>query len=178
MRRDAISPPGKRTGLYDRAIPVLRGAAWHPGAAPEEVHFKLLQMGAAAALLIFLKKVLCVWVFRLHICLCVCVPQAHSLQSQKVLHTSCRFPDTLNRDSGKSPVPTSLFAIPQCLTNTTSHYCQLWSVVLGVQWRRTLPPDPRAVPQPGNSDGHESNRTESAREEEDAQSIKSSPTKA
>lgn len=57
MRRDAISPPGKRTGLNNGAIPVLRGAAWHAGAAPEEVHFKLLQMGAAAAaLLIFFKK--------------------------------------------------------------------------------------------------------------------------
>lgn len=27
MRRDAISPPGKKTGLYDGAIPVLWGAA-------------------------------------------------------------------------------------------------------------------------------------------------------
>lgn len=126
----------------------------------------------------FFKKSFLCMVFCLHICLCVCVPHAHSLQSQKVLHTSCRFPDTLNRDSGKSPAPTLLFAIPQCLTNRTSHYCQLWSVVLGVQWRRTLPPGPRAVPRPGNSDGHGRNRTESAREEEDSQSIKSSPTKA
>lgn len=138
MRRDAISPPGERTGL-------LRGATWHPGAAPDGVHFQLLQMGAEAALLTFLKKVFCVWVSRLHICLCMCVPRAHSLQSQKVLYTSCRFPDMLNRDSGESPAPAPLFAIPQCLTDMTSHYCQL----LVVQWRRTLPPNPTAVPSQG-----------------------------
>lgn len=101
--------------------PFLWEAAWHPGAAPEEVHFKLLQMGAAAALLTSLKKVLCVWVFCLHICLCMCVPHAHNLQSQKVLHTSCRFPDMLN----KTVVSPLLLHHSLPFLNMTSHHCQL-----------------------------------------------------
>lgn len=66
--------------------PVLWGVAWHPSATPEEVHFKVVQMGSWAALFFFK---LYVWVCGLHICMCMCVPGVCSLQGQKLLCTSC-----------------------------------------------------------------------------------------
>lgn len=162
-------------------LPVLRGAAWHAGAAPEEVHFKLLQMGAAAALLIFFKKsFMCMGVLPAYMSVCVCVCVCLTPIASKA-RRSC-IPLAGSQTCSTETVVSLLLlhhSLPFLNASQIGHLTTVsfWSVVLSVQWRRTLLPDSRAVPQPGNSDGHGSNRTESAREEEDAQSIKSSPTK-
>lgn len=56
--------------------PVLWGVAWHPSATPEEVHFKMVQMGSWAALFFFFFFFLnfmygCVAC--IYVCACVCL---------------------------------------------------------------------------------------------------------